>query len=194
MLYGYVRVSTYNQNLDRQYNEMIKFGIKKDNIFIDKLSGKDFKRPNYNVLISLLKENDLIVVKSIDRLGRNYDMVISEWKHITNDLKANILVLDMPLLDTRDNGNKLIGKLISDIVLQILSFVAENERIQIKERQAEGIKIAKEKGIRFGRPTKKINKNIINKLINNELSFTYIIKKYNISKSSLYRYIKDAKK
>lgn len=194
MNYGYVRVSTYNQNIDRQYNEMIKFGIKKDNIFIDKLSGKDFNRPNYNVLISLLKENDLIVVKSIDRLGRNYDMVISEWKHITNDLKANILVLDMPLLDTRDNGNKLIGKLISDIVLQILSFVAENERIQIKERQAEGIKIAKEKGIRFGRPTKKINKNIINKLINNELSFTYIIKKYNISKSSLYRYIKDAKK
>ena len=194
MNYGYVRVSTYNQNIDRQYNEMIKFGIKKDNIFIDKLSGKDFNRPNYNVLISLLKENDLIVVKSIDRLGRNYDMVISEWKHITNDLKANILVLDMPLLDTRDSGNKLIGKLISDIVLQILSFVAENERIQIKERQAEGIKIAKEKGIRFGRPTKKINKNIINKLINNELSFTYIIKKYNISKSSLYRYIKDAKK
>ncbi len=136
MIYAYIRVSTKGQKIDRQYEELKKLNIDDKNIFIDKESGKDFERKNYKRLIKKIKPNDLLVIKSIDRLGRNYDMIIEEWKKITKDIGANIKVLDMPLLDT-SNENDLIGKFISDIVLQILSFVAENERINIKARQKE---------------------------------------------------------
>ena len=136
MIYAYIRVSTKGQKIDRQYEEFKKLNIDDKNIFIDKESGKDFERKNYKRLIKKIKPNDLLVIKSIDRLGRNYDMIIEEWKKITKDIGANIKVLDMPLLDT-SNENDLIGKFISDIVLQILSFVAENERINIKARQKE---------------------------------------------------------
>lgn len=190
MIYGYVRVSTYQQNIDRQYNELLDYGIDKENIYIDKESGKDFNRKNYLKLISIIKEDDLIVVKSIDRLGRNYEMIINEWRKITKEIRANIVVLDMPLLDTR-NSNKLIGTFISDIVLQILSFVAENERINIKKRQKEGIENAKKKGIKFGRPKIIIDEEILHKLCTKEISIDNYGKKNSISKSTLYRKIKE---
>lgn len=154
MQYGYARVSASDQNLGRQIEQFIKFGIKKSRIFCDKKSGKDFERKEYARLIKRLKAKDLLVIKSIDRLGRNYEAIIEEWKKITTKIGADILVLDMPLLDTRDKADNLIGKFISDIVLQLLSFVAENERANIRSRQAEGIALAKEKGICFGRPKK----------------------------------------
>lgn len=152
MKYAYARVSTQDQNLIRQINAFLEFGIEKNCIFCDKKSGKDFERENYKKLIKKLKRNDLLVIKSIDRLGRNYNQIIAEWNIITNIIGADILVLDMPLLDTRTKAETLVGKFISDIVLQVLSFVAENERANIKARQAEGIKSAKERGIVFGRP------------------------------------------
>ena len=141
MEYAYARVSAKDQNLQRQIAAFSEFGIEKSRIFSEKKSGKDFER------------GDLLVIKSIDRLGRNYSQIIEEWNRITNIIGADILVLDMPLLDTRTKADTLVGKFISDIVLQVLSFVAENERESIKARQAEGIKIAHQKGVRFGRPS-----------------------------------------
>lgn len=152
MKYGYARVSSQDQNLERQTQEFIKFGIAKRNIYADKKSGKDFERAAYLKLIRKLKQNDLLVVKSIDRLGRNYSMIIEEWHKITHIIRADILVLDMPLLDTRAGENSLMGRFISDVVLQILSFVAEKERDNIRSRQAEGIALAKARGVKFGRP------------------------------------------
>ena len=150
--YGYVRVSSQDQNEARQYVELLEFGIDKKHIYMDKLSGKDFNRPAYHRLVKKkLRAGDLLVVKSIDRLGRNYNEILNEWKYITKKKKADIKILDMPLLDT-DQSKDLIGTLIGDIVLQLLSFVAENERITIHQRQAEGIKAAKMRGVRFGRP------------------------------------------
>lgn len=152
MEYGYVRVSSITQNIDRQLEELYRLGLSNDQVFIDKQSGKDFERTSYQKLKRKIKKDDLLIIKSIDRLGRNYDMIIEEWYSITKQIQADIFVIDMPLLDTRTDKTQLIGKFISDIVLQILSFVAQTEREFIKQRQAEGIKIAKEKGIKFGRP------------------------------------------
>ncbi|MBQ8748940.1 MAG: recombinase family protein [Clostridia bacterium] len=152
MKFGYVRVSSKEQNIDRQMEEMYKQGLTPKQIFIDKQSGKNFDRTNYQKMKSKLKSGDLLIIKSIDRLGRNYDMIIEEWKEIVNTINADIVVIDMPLLDTRTESKNLVGKFISDIVLQILSFVAENERENIKKRQAEGIKIAKAQGKHLGRP------------------------------------------
>ncbi len=151
-VYAYARVSARDQNLERQIAAFIEFGIDKSRIFSDKKSGKDFERKGYKRLIKKLKRGDLLVIKSIDRLGRNYDQIIAEWSHITNKIGADILVLDMPLLDTRTKSDSLVGKFISDIVLQVLSFVAQNERENIKARQADGIRIAKQNGVKFGRP------------------------------------------
>lgn len=150
--YAYGRVSAKDQNLQRQLTAFKEFGIDDKFIFADKKSGKDFERKEYRRLLKKLKRGDLLVIKSIDRLGRNYDSIISEWAYITNTLGADILVLDMPLLDTRTKAETLVGKFISDIVLQVLSFVAENERANIRERQAEGIRIARQNGVKFGRP------------------------------------------
>lgn len=150
LIYGYARVSSKDQNLDRQLVELQKYT---DKIYSDKESGKDFERTNYKKLIKKLKKDDVLVIKSIDRLGRNYDLILEQWRLITHDKGANIKVLDIPLLDTTRNDG-LTGKFISDLVLQILSYVAENERTSIRQRQAEGIRIAKEKGIIFGRPRK----------------------------------------
>lgn len=150
--YGYVRVSSQDQNEARQYNELVKMGIPDKLIYMDKLSGKDFNRPSYHRLVyKKLKPGDLLVIKSIDRLGRNYNEILQEWKYITKEKNVDIKIIDMPLLDT-DQKKDLIGTLIGDIVLQLLSFVAENERINIHQRQAEGIKAAKMRGVRFGRP------------------------------------------
>ena len=155
MIYGYIRVSSKDQNEARQIAAMKDFGIEQKQILLDKQSGKDFNRPQYKRLLRILKPDDVIVIKSIDRLGRNYDEIIKQWKIITKEKKADIVVLDMPILDTRQTYN-LAGKLISDIVLQLLSYVAETERDNIRQRQAEGIAVAKANGVRFGRPPQKL--------------------------------------
>lgn len=150
-VYGYVRVSTKEQNEDRQILALAEWNIPKEHIFQDKQSGKDFKRPAYQALIKRLKPGDLIIVESLDRLGRNYEEIIGQWKMITKKKQANIFIIDMPLLDTRKQ-NDLTGILIADIVLQLLSYVAQTEREFIKKRQKEGIQAAKKRGVKFGRP------------------------------------------
>ncbi len=154
MIYGYARVSSRDQNLERQIVRLREFGVEEECLFCDKKSGGDFCRTAYISMVKKLRAKDLLVVTSIDRLGRNYDCIIREWSHLTGTIGADILVLDMPLLDTRSKLDSLVGKFISDIVLQVLSFVAENERANIRARQAEGIALAKANGVRFGRPKK----------------------------------------
>ena len=150
-LYGYIRVSTREQNEDRQILALKGLSIPEKNLFIDKQSGKDFERPQYRKMVRKLKKDDLLYIKSIDRLGRNYSEILEQWRILTKGKGIDIVVLDMPLLDTR-RGKDLMGTFLSDIVLQVLSFVAENERINIRQRQAEGIAAAKARGVRFGRP------------------------------------------
>ncbi|MFQ9827414.1 MAG: recombinase family protein [Oscillospiraceae bacterium] len=150
MEYGYARVSTKEQNEERQLIALTAFGVAADAIFVDKQSGKDFERMQYRKLIRKLKDGDTLVVKSIDRLGRNYDEILEQWRVITKEKRAAIVVLDMPLLDTRQNRD-LTGTLIADIVLQLLSYVAQTEREFIRQRQAEGIAAAKARGVQFGR-------------------------------------------
>ena len=149
--FGYVRVSTKDQNEDRQLIAMQGLSIPEKNLYIDKQSGKDFDRPQYKKLVRRLKKDDLLYIKSIDRLGRNYEEIQNQWRVLTKEKGVDIVVLDMPLLDTR-RGKDLVGTFLSDIVLQVLSFVAENERTNIRQRQAEGIAAAKARGVRFGRP------------------------------------------
>lgn len=151
-IYGYARVSSKDQNEARQIIALSQFPVKKENIYIDKFSGKDFDRPKYSELIKILKEQDILVIKEIDRLGRNYEEILEQWRVITKEIKADIVVLDMPLLDTRTRKENLTGTFIADLVLQILSYVAETERQSIKQRQREGIEAAKKRGVKFGRP------------------------------------------
>lgn len=157
-VYGYVRVSNADQNEDRQMLAMSNLKIPEDQIYVDKQSGKDFDRPAYKALTEQLEAGDLLCIKSIDRLGRNYDEIQNQWRIITKELGADIFVIDMPLLDTR-NGKDLMGAFIADLVLQILSFVAQNERENIRKRQAEGIAAAQARGVRFGRPAQKLPEN-----------------------------------
>lgn len=161
MKYGYVRVSTKEQNEARQIKSMEEQGV--DKVFMDKQSGKDFERPEYQKMISELREGDVIILHSLDRLGRNYDSIIEEWHRITKDIKADIIVLDMPLLNTTVNGADLTGKFISDLVLQILSYVAANERENIRKRQAEGIAIAKAQGKYKGGTKKTVDEKLFKK-------------------------------
>ena len=150
-IYGYIRVSSKDQNEDRQLIALNEVGVERKNVYLDKKSGKDFDRPQYKKLLRKLKKDDLLYIKSIDRLGRNYEEILQQWRVLTKEKGIDIVVLDMPLLDTR-RGKDLMGTFLSDIVLQVLSFVAENERTNIKQRQAEGIAAAKSKGVKFGRP------------------------------------------
>ncbi len=161
MKYGYVRVSTKEQNIDRQIVAMKKEGLDMKKVYIDKASGKDFNRKKYKQLLRKIKEGDELYIKSIDRLGRNYDEIIAEWNRITKEKKADIIVLDFPLLDTREKTESLTGKFISDIVLQILSYVAQIERENTHQRQMEGIKEAKKKGVKFGRPRREKPENFL---------------------------------
>ena len=196
MEYAYIRVSTKTQKIDRQYEKIKGLGIDDRFIYVDRESGKDFNRTNYQKLIKKLKKDDLLIVKSIDRLGRNYQMILEEWTRITKTIGADIKVLDMPLLDTRIEGRNLVGKFISDIVLQVLSFVAENERNNIKERQAEGIRIAKEKGIRFGRPKAITHPNtneILLQFINKEITNVEAAKLIGVSRGTFFRLAKEFK-
>lgn len=158
MVYGYVRVSAKDQNEDRQIIAMREVGVSEKNIYMDKQSGKDFKWKQYKRLVRKMKKDDLLYIKSIDRLGRNYEEIIEQWRHLTKEKRIDIIVLDMPLLDTR-RGKDLMGTFLSDIVLQVLSFVAENERSNIRQRQAEGIAAAKARGVKFGRPPKPLPEN-----------------------------------
>ncbi len=150
-VYGYIRVSSKDQKEDRQQIALKEVGVEVQNIYVDKQSGKDFNRPQYKKMLRKLKKDDLLYIKSIDRLGRNYEEILQQWRILTKEKGVDIVVLDMPLLDTR-RGKDLMGTFLSDIVLQVLSFVAENERTNIKQRQAEGITAAKAQGIKFGRP------------------------------------------
>ena len=150
-VYGYIRVSSKDQKEDRQQIALKEVGVELQNIYVDKQSGKDFNRPQYKKMLRKLKKDDLLYIKSIDRLGRNYEEILQQWRILTKEKSVDIVVLDMPLLDTR-RGKDLMGTFLSDIVLQVLSFVAENERTNIKQRQAEGIAAAKAQGIKFGRP------------------------------------------
>lgn len=161
MIYGYMRVSTKEQCEERQLIALLEFPVPEEQIFMDKLSGKDFNRPQYRKLLRKLKPGDVLVVKSIDRLGRNYEEILNQWRVITKDKHADIVVLDMPLLDTRQTGRDLTGTFVADLVLQILSYVAQTERENIRQRQMEGIAAARMRGVRFGRPRKPVPENFI---------------------------------
>ena len=191
-VFGYGRVSSKEQNIGRQLLAFKEYKIDERDIYIDKQSGKNFDRSNYNVLKNVLRENDLLVIKSIDRLGRNYNMIIEEWKDITKNIKADIVVIDMPLLDTRNNKD-LLGTFISDLVLQILSYVAEQERSFIKQRQKEGIENAKNKGIKFGRPRIEKPSNfdiVVNKWKNKELKSKEAMEILGLKPNSFYNLLK----
>ena len=188
-IYGYVRVSSTDQNEDRQMIAMSDNNVPKDNVYIDKQSGKDFERPQYKKLVKKLKAGDLLYILSIDRLGRNYEDIQKQWRILTKDIGIDICVIDMPLLDTR-NGKDLMGTFIADLVLQILSFVAQNERENIKKRQAQGIAAAKAKGVKFGRPESPLPENfdsIIKDWEKGKLSITDVLKLCNMSTSTFYR-------
>ena len=157
-IFGYIRVSTKEQNEDRQLIALKEYNILPRNLYIEKQSGKDFNRPQYKKLLRQMKKDDLLCIKSIDRMGRNYEEILAQWRILTKDKGIDIMVLDMPLLDTR-RGKDLMGTFLSDIVLQVLSFVAENERVNIRQRQAEGIAAAKARGVRFGRLPKPLPPN-----------------------------------
>lgn len=157
-VYGYIRVSSRDQKEERQLAAMRQLKIPKENIYIDKQSGKDFNRPQYRRLMQKVRQDDLVYIKSIDRLGRNYGEILEQWKYITKEKKVDVCIIDMPLLDTR-RGKDLLGTFLADIVLALLSYVAENERLNIRQRQAEGIAAAKEKGVRFGRVPRPLPRN-----------------------------------
>ena len=190
MNYGYARVSTIAQNLDRQLDELTKLGIDENHIYTDKESGKDFDRKNYKKLVRKLKPGDVLFIKSIDRLGRNYNMILDEWRFLTKEKGVDIVVIDMPLLDTRIEGKNLVGKFIADVVLQVLSFVAENERETMRQRQSEGIRMAKARGVRFGRPsviTPSNFKEIVLLYKNKKITSAQAIKMTGLSRGTFYR-------
>lgn len=187
--YGYVRVSSTDQNEERQLIALEEVGVPKENIYMDKMSGKDFNRPQYQKLLRGLTPGSLLYVLSIDRLGRNYEEIQKQWRIITKEMDVDICVIDMPLLDTRQ-GKDLMGTFIADLVLQILSFVAQSERENIKKRQAEGIAAAKAKGVCLGRPKKKMPKNfaaLIKSWEQKTLPLSEVLKQCNISEATFYR-------
>lgn len=192
-IYGYVRVSSTDQNEDRQMIALREAAVPEKNIFMDKQSGKDFDRPNYKKLVRKLKSGDLLYVLSIDRLGRNYKEIQEQWRLLTQEKGIDICVLDMPLLDTR-NGKDLMGTFIADLVLQILSFVAQSERENIKKRQAEGIAAAKAKGVRFGRPEKEVPEDF-GKLVRaweqKKLPLSEVLKQCGMSEATFYRRLRE---
>lgn len=190
-IYGYIRVSSTDQNTDRQFDAIQEHGVETEKIFVDRQSGKDFHRPNYKRLLKKLRPGTLLYVLSIDRLGRNYEEIQNQWRIITKEKKADICVLDMPLLDTRLNKD-LMGNFIADLVLQILSFVAQSERENIKKRQAEGIAAAKARGVHMGRPKKEIPphfQSIVRQLENKELSLAEARERCGgVSETTFYRW------
>lgn len=192
-IYGYVRCSSTDQNEDRQMIALREVSVPAKNIFMDKQSGKDFDRPNYKKLVQELKEGDLLYILSIDRLGRNYEEIQNQWRILTKEIGIDICVLDMPLLDTR-NGKDLMGTFIADLVLQILSFVAQNERENIKKRQAEGIAAAKARGVKFGRPEKEAPDDfgkIVRAWEQRKLSIVDVLEMCGMSEATFYRRLRE---
>lgn len=192
-IYGYVRVSSTDQNEDRQMIALQGAAVPEKNIFMDKQSGKDFDRPNYKKLMRKLKAGDLLYVLSIDRLGRNYEEIQKQWRVLTKEIGIDVCVLDMPLLDTR-NGKDLMGTFIADLVLQILSFVAQSERENIKKRQAQGIAAAKAKGVKFGRPEKQVPddfEKIVKAWEQKKLPFAEVLKRCDMSEATFYRRLRE---
>ena len=195
MEYGYVRVSTKEQNEERQMIALREWGLSARQIILDKQSGKDFERGGYQRLLRRLKRGDTLVVKSIDRLGRNYEEILDQWRIITKEKGAGIVVLDMPLLDTR-RGKDLMGTFLSDIVLQVLSFVAENERSNIRQRQAEGIAAAKARGVRFGRPELELPdgfEELVDAWKSREIPRQEILRQCGMSEATFYRRLRKYK-
>ena len=191
--YAYIRVSSQEQNEERQLMAMRQLHIPEENIFIDKQSGKDFNRPNYKALMKRIRAGDILYILSIDRLGRNYDEIQNQWRILTKEKNIDICVIDMPLLDTR-NGKDLMGTFIADLVLQILSFVAENERDNIRKRQAQGIAAAKANGIRFGRPEVPIPENFSNMVKaweKGKLPIQEVLRQSKMSESTFYRRVRE---
>ena len=191
--YGYIRVSTREQNEDRQLIALRAVSIPEENLFLDKQSGKDFERPSYQRLVKKLKPGDLLYIKSIDRLGRNYEEIQNQWRVLTKEKRIDIVVLDMPLLDTR-RGKDLVGTFLSDIVLQVLSFVAENERCNIRQRQAEGIAAAKQRGVRFGRPgvtPPEDFANLVEEWKGGRLSFQEALDRSGLAETTFYRRLRE---
>ncbi|MBO7253717.1 MAG: recombinase family protein [Clostridia bacterium] len=194
-IYGYARVSSKDQNEQRQLITLLNKDVEMKDIFIDKRSGKNFERPQYKKMIKQLKSGDLLYISSIDRLGRNYEEIQNQWRILTKEIGVDISVVDMPLLDTR-GGKDLMGTFIADLVLQILSFVAQSERENIKRRQFEGIAAAKAKGVKFGRPPKKIDERFDEAVANwkeKKISAREIYESLNMSKSTFYRKVKNIK-
>lgn len=194
-VYAYVRVSTLKQNEDRQMIAMGEVKVPEKNIFMDKQSGKDFNRPMYRKMLKKLKPNDVLYVKSIDRLGRNYEEILEQWKILTREKKVDIVVLDMPLLDTR-KGKDLMGTLIADLVLALLSYVSENERCTIRQRQMEGIEAAKLKGVKFGRPPKILPDNfeqIYTRWREKEITVDEAAQLCDVTRATFYRKVKKIK-
>ncbi len=192
MKYGYIRVSSKDQNEDRQLIALDDWGIARNRMFVDKCSGKDFERPQYRRLIRRLRAGDTLVIKSIDRLGRNYSEIMEQWRLITRDKQADIVVLDMPLLDTR-RSRDLTGTLISDIVLQLLSYVAQTEREMIRARQAEGIAAARARGVKFGRKKKPLPENfseVVTLWRCKQISCEEALKKLDVSRSYFFENVK----
>ncbi|MCR5160992.1 MAG: recombinase family protein [Lachnospiraceae bacterium] len=193
-VYGYVRVSTKEQNEARQMEAMYGVKVPEKNIYCDKQSGKDFDRPQYITMTHKLREEDTLYIMSIDRLGRNYKEILEQWRYLTQVKKVNIVVLDMPLLDTREKDGDLTGEFISDLVLQILSYVSQNERENIHKRQAEGIKAAHSRGVKFGRPRKRIPKDfpeIVARWRNKEITHQQALEESGMSYSRFFYTIKD---
>lgn len=192
-IYGYIRVSSADQNEDRQLTALREKEIAEKNIYIDKQSGKDFNRPEYKKLTKKLRPSDLLYILSIDRLGRNYEEIQNQWRILTKEIGVDICVIDMPLLDTR-NGKDLMGTFIADLVLQILSFVAQSERENIRERQAQGIAAAKQKGVRFGRPEVAVPDNfakIVQSWEKNQISTKELLKQCRMSETTFYRRLRE---
>ena len=195
-VYGYVRVSSRDQSEDRQLIAMKKLGVPENKIYVDKESGRDFDRPMYREMVRELNKNDLVYIKSIDRLGRNYKEIVEQWQFLTRDVQADIVVIDMPLLDTR-RGKDLRGTFRSDIVLQVLSCVAENERDNIRSRQREGIEAAKERGVKFGRPVLPVPEDfeeIVKTWKSGEITTAEAARQCGFSRSTLYNKAADREK
>lgn len=195
-VYAYARVSARDQNLDRQIEAFTAFEVEKSRIFCDKKSGRDFDRSGYKRMFARLRRGDLLVIKSIDRLGRNYEMIIEEWRAITEKKGADILVLDMPVLDTRSKDGDLVDRFISDVVLQVLSFVAENERENMRARQAEGIRCAKARGVRFGRPRRVYSAEVVaaaEDYIAKKITLREALERTDMKKGNFYYHIRNLK-
>ncbi len=192
-IYGYIRVSTKEQNEARQKIALQNFPVREENIFMDRQSGKDFNRTSYRKLLKKMRKKDILVIQSIDRLGRNYEEILEQWRILTRERQIDIVVLDMPLLDTRDKNRDLTGTFMADLILQVLSYVAQNERENIRKRQAEGIAAAKKRGVHFGNPGKPVPvafEDVAGKWRRKEISLSEALRELEIGRTYFYKNVK----